>query len=234
MVEEARELLQKDLGIEISNWGKNSEAAAFVQAETSKILQNLSANNPHLSYLSKTLVSKNKKPTGKKRKRKQNSNNTGNTSAGSKKPNLSNGNFSSCSKKPNLSNGNFSSDKKIQNSPNEIFSEDKKKLNLSNGNNDSTGAKKVHKYQITVPKEAKKAIMKNEPWEVEKVLKSTPVSKNQPVLKNNNNISFDISAQIEDIFDEEEVKSDEKKKKKRVSWGDNTEHSPVKIATLEG
>ena len=113
---------------------------------------------------------------------------------------------------------------------------------------------------MTVPKEAKKAIMKNKPFEVEKVLKSTPVSNKeekllgntlvsgvekvlkstpvsnkQPIIKNNNNISFDMSALIEDIFDEEEVKSNEKKKKnKRVSWGDNTEHSPVKVDKLEG
>ena len=38
MVEEARELLQKDLGIEISNWGKNSEAAALVNLEAWSLL----------------------------------------------------------------------------------------------------------------------------------------------------------------------------------------------------
>ena len=53
-----------------------------------------------------------------------------------------------------------------------------------------------------------------------------------------------MSALIEDIFDGEEFiepepkkespKSDEKVAKKRVSWGDNTEHSPKKAAKIEG
>ena len=53
-----------------------------------------------------------------------------------------------------------------------------------------------------------------------------------------------MSALIEDIFDGEEFiepepkketpKSDEKVAKKRVSWGDNTEHSPTKAAKIEG
>ena len=53
-----------------------------------------------------------------------------------------------------------------------------------------------------------------------------------------------MSALIEDIFDGEEFiepepkketpKSDEKGAKKRVSWGDNTEHSPKKAAKIEG
>ena len=53
-----------------------------------------------------------------------------------------------------------------------------------------------------------------------------------------------MSALIEDIFDGEEFiepepknespKSDGKVAKKRVSWGDNTEHSPKKAAKIEG
>ena len=89
MVEEARELLQKDLGLEITNWGKNSETASIGQNDLSK--HHLSSNNIHLSYLSKTLTTKIKKPAAKKiRKRKQNSSTSGNVS--NKKQNLSNGN----------------------------------------------------------------------------------------------------------------------------------------------
>merc|ERR1712105_329584 len=89
------------------------------------------------------------------------------------KPNSSTtGNASTCSKKANFSN----------------LSNDKKEQNLSNGN-ESVGAKKVYKYQVTVPKEAKKAIMKNKPFEVEKILKSTPVSNKEEKLLRNTLVS---------------------------------------------
>ena len=131
MVEEARELLQKDLGLEITNWGKNSETASIGQNDLSK--HHLSSNNIHLSYLSKTLTTKIKKPAAKKnRKRKPN------TSTGS----MSNG----VAKKQNLSNGHTSNGFKNH--------------NLSNGNK-STVTKKVHEYQITGATIAQKRSLEN-------------------------------------------------------------------------
>ena len=135
MVEEARELLQKDLGLEITNWGKNSETASIGQNDLSK--HHLSSNNIHLSYLSKTLTTKIKKPAAKRnRKRKPNSS-TGNVSNGAKKQNLSN---------ENLSNGNTSNG--VRNH------------NLSNRNK-STVPKKVHEYQITGATIAQKRSLEN-------------------------------------------------------------------------
>ena len=150
MVEEARELLQKDLGLEITNWGKNSETASIGQNDLSK--HHLSSNNIHLSYLSKTLTTKIKKPAAKKnRKRKPNSS-TGNVSNGvAKKQNLSNGNTSNTStgsvsngvaKKQNLSNFNTSN----HNLPNK---------------NKSIVPKKVHEYQITGATIAQKRSLEN-------------------------------------------------------------------------
>ena len=137
MVEEARELLQKDLGLEITNWGKNSETASIGQNDLSK--HHLSSNNIHLSYLSKTLTTKIKKPAAKKnRKRKPNSSTSGNMSNGAKKQNLS---------KENLSNGNTSNGVKDH--------------NLSNRNK-STVPKKVHEYQITRATIAQKRSLENE------------------------------------------------------------------------
>ena len=131
MVEEARELLQKDLGLEITSWGKNSETASIGQNDLSK--HHLSSNNIHLSYLSKTLTTKIKKPAAKRnRKRKPN------TSTGS----MSNG----IAKKQNLSNCSTSNGVKNH--------------NLSNRNK-STGPKKVHEYQITGATIAQKRSLEN-------------------------------------------------------------------------
>ena len=133
MVEEARELLQKDLGLEITNWGKNSETASIGQNDLSK--HHLSSNNIHLSYLSKTLTTKIKKPAAKKnRKRKPNSSTSGNMTNGvAKKQNLSNGNTSNGVKNHDLSN-----------------------------RNKSTVPKKVHEYQITGATIAQKRSLENE------------------------------------------------------------------------
>ena len=147
MVEEARELLQKDLGLEITNWGKNSETASIGQNDLSK--HHLSSNNIHLSYLSKTLNTKNKKPVAKKnRKRKPNSSTSGNMSNGAaKKQNLSNGKTSNGNtSKGNTSNGNTSNGVKNH--------------NLSNRNK-STVPKKVHEYQITGATIAQKRSLEN-------------------------------------------------------------------------
>ena len=135
MVEEARELLQKDLGLEITNWGKNSETATIGQNDLSK--HHLSSNNIHLSYLSKTLTTKIKKPAAKKNRKRKPNTSTGNMSNGAKKQNLS---------KENLSNGNTSNGVKDH--------------NLSNRNK-STVPKKVHEYQITRATIAQKRSLEN-------------------------------------------------------------------------
>ena len=154
MVEEARELLQKDLGLEITNWGKNSETASIGQNDLSK--HHLSSNNIHLSYLSKTLTTKIKKPAAKKnRKRKPNTSNGSTSNGVAKKQNLSNGNTSNTStgsvsnggaKRQNLSNGNTSNGVKNH--------------NLSSRNK-SIVPKKVHEYQITGATIAQKRSLEN-------------------------------------------------------------------------
>lgn len=67
-------------------------------------------------------------------------------------------------------------------------------------------------------------------------VKIADVKKKSP--NQSKNVSFDMSAQIEDIFVEEFLEPLEPPKKKRVSWGDVTEHRndenpPSKIAKLE-
>jgi hypothetical protein len=154
MVEEARELLQKDLGLEITNWGKNAETTSIGQNDLSK--HHLSSNNIHLSYLSKTLNTKIKKPVAKKnRKRKPNSS-TGNMSNGAKKQNVSN---------ENVSNGNMSNGAKKQNLSNENLSNGNKSNGVKNHNlssrNKPTWPKKVHEYQITGATIAQKRSLEN-------------------------------------------------------------------------
>ena len=146
MVEEARELLQKDLGLEITNWGKNSETASIGQNDLSK--HHLSSNNIHLSYLSKTLTTKIKKPAAKKnRKRKPNTSNGSTSNGVAKKQNLSNGNTLN----GNMSNGNMSNG----NTSNGV-----KNHNLSNRKK-SPVPKKVHEYQITGATIAQKRSLEN-------------------------------------------------------------------------
>lgn len=70
IVEEAREILQKDLGVEIKNWGSPDN-------ETVKSKSVLSPNSNHMSFLNKSVKTKKTVPGGKtKRKRKTPNNST--------------------------------------------------------------------------------------------------------------------------------------------------------------
>ena len=239
IVEEAREILQKDLGVEISNWGNANIP------EVGNSSRRLSSPSYHMSYLKNNSVGK---PSKKSAKNSRNSR-LKKSRNNSRKKNSYEVTSKSVAKKSNLSfdisaqmEELFEITKDDKNIEDEHFEKDKENFQVL-GNlvrNQDSGFCQPKSSKIETSEKSKKCVPKND----FQILGNLVKNQDSGLSKNEKSSKIDTSEKSKNDFQvlgnlvKNQVSGssieNSEKSKKRVSWGDEEiQFSPCKKAKIQ-